>query len=166
MIQVYGTASFESAWYWVLTLVVWSLVCHTTLGVPYDMIRRGRNDPEVRARVDLRARLAAERIGGVYDDFGIPIAALTGFGLAALAVIGFLAGVEWAQALFVLILPLVMVSYSSLRLGLAVRRDGYRGAALNRMLSRRQFWHAVFAAVSVMCALAAGLALHPSILMP
>jgi len=164
VIQAYGTASFESAWYWVLTLVVWSMVCHTTLGVPYDMIRRGRRDPEVRARVDQRAHLAAERIGGIYDSLGTPIAAATGFALAALAVIGFVSRVEWAQALFVLGMPLVMVSYSSLRLGLAVRRDGYRGAALNRMLSRRQFWHSVFAAVSVVCALAASLALHPAML--
>ncbi len=67
MFEIFAAASFLSIWYWVLHVVVWTLACYRTLGVPHDMLLRARRLPEIAERVDLLARLAAARIGGIYD---------------------------------------------------------------------------------------------------
>src|SRR5690606_15777761 len=94
--QLYGTASLVSLWYWVLCILVWTHVCNRTLGVPHDMVRRAARAPEVCERVDLLALITAERIGGVFDRAGVPVAAAAGFALALLGFAGFGIGVEVA----------------------------------------------------------------------
>ena len=59
--QILLAPSFQSPWYWTLHVVVWTIVCLRTLGVPYDMLLRARRLPQVAARVDLLANLTAER---------------------------------------------------------------------------------------------------------
>ena len=162
MFQVFGTASFHSIWYWVLTITVWSLVCHRTLGVPHDMVLRARRAPDAAERVDLLARIAADRLGAIYDSAGTPIAAAGGFLLAALAALGFLSGIEIAQAVFLLLFPLAVVAYSTLRLALAVRRRGIRGADLRRSLRLRRLWHQVIAVLATLTAAVVG-ATHLSV---
>ena len=46
------------------------------------MVLRGARLPEVAARVDALAHIAADRVGGIHDRFGVPLAALIGFALA------------------------------------------------------------------------------------
>ena len=58
-----------------LHVVVWTLACYRTLGVPHDMLLRARRQPEVAARVDELAHLACARVGGIYDALGVPLAA-------------------------------------------------------------------------------------------
>ena len=53
---------------------------------------------------------------------GVPLAALAGFVLAGVFALGFLSGIETAQAAFAILLPLAVIVYSKLRLALAVRR--------------------------------------------
>jgi hypothetical protein len=72
LFQVFAAASFHSIWYWVLHVVVWTLACYRTLGVPHDMLLRARRLPEIAARVDLLAQLAAARVGGVHDLISAP----------------------------------------------------------------------------------------------
>ena len=81
--EIFAAASFVSVWYWVLHVVVWTLACYRTLGVPHDMLLRARRLPEIAGRVDLLAGLAAARIGGIHDRLGVPLAAGAGFLLAA-----------------------------------------------------------------------------------
>ena len=157
MIETLAAASFLSIWYWVLHAVVWTLACYRTLGVPLDMLHRARRAPETAARVDALAHLASARIGAVHDLLGVPIAALAGFTLATLFVIGFGLGLEAARAALLLLLPLAVIGYSKLRLALAVRRRGLDGAELVLALARRRVWHQ-FIAVLAMC-VAIGLAL-------
>ncbi len=161
-----SAASFLSAWYWVLHLVVWTLACYRTLGVPHDMLLRARRLPEVAGRVDLLAELAAERIGGVHDRLGVPLAAGTGFVLAALFWLGFATGIEGAQAAFLLLMPLAAIGYSKLRLALAVRARGLNGSRLVQALSRRRVWHQVIAMVAMLAATIASIALHMPVLPP
>ena len=130
MFQTFAAASFQSIWYWVLHVVVWTLACYRTLGVPHDMLLRARRVPEAAAKVDILARLSSERIGGIHDRYGVPIAAAAGFALAGLAALGFSTGIEAAQAGFALLMPFIVVSYSKLRLALAIRRRGIAGTEL------------------------------------
>lgn len=159
-----GTAGFLSIWYWIMTLAVWTSVCHRTLGVPNDMVLRARRLPEVADRVDDLARITSARIGGIYDAAGIPLAALAGFGLTALFVAGFVSGLEFAKAAFVLAFPLSIVGYSTLRLALAVRRKGQAGNDLRRSLVKRRIWHSLIAWTALAAAVSTALVEHaPSV---
>jgi hypothetical protein len=166
LIETLAAASFLSIWYWVLHAVVWTLACYRTLGVPLDMLHRARGAPEIAGRVDALAQLASARIGGVHDLLGAPIAALIGFILAVLAVIGFGLAVEAAQAAFVIVLPLAVIGYSKLRLALAVRRRGMAGAELVLALARRRVWHQFIAILAMCVAMGLALAAHVSRLPP
>ena len=137
MFQFFAAASFQSLWYWVLHVTVWTLACYRTLGVPHDMLIRARRRPDVAARVDQLAHLACERVGGIYDALGVPLAALAGFVLAAVFALGFLSGIETAQAAFAILLPLAVIVYSKLRLALAVRRKKMAGPDLLLALARQ-----------------------------
>jgi hypothetical protein len=128
LLRIIAFAGFDSLWYWVLHVVVWTLVCYRTLGVPLDMLLRARHEPGAAERVALLARLSAERIVGIHDLAGAPIAAAAGFLLAALAALGFLSGLEGAQAAFALLLPLAAVAYSKLRLALFGKKAAGRAS--------------------------------------
>jgi len=166
LFQFFAAASFQSLWYWVLHVVVWTLACYRTLGVPHDMLVRARRDPGTAQRVDVLARLSSERIGGIHDRLGVPLAALAGFLLAGVFALGFLSGIETAQAAFAIMLPLAMISYSKLKLALAVRRRGIAGPELVLALARRRVWHQMFAVTGMLAATALAMALHPRIPLP
>jgi hypothetical protein len=166
LFQFFAAASFQSLWYWVLHAVVWTLACYRTLGVPLDMLLRARREPGAAERVDVLARLASERIGGIYDRLGVPLAALAGFLLAVVFALGFLTGIETAQAAFAIMLPFAVITYSKLRLALAVRRRGMNGPELVLALARRRIWHQFFAVMAMLAAIGLSMALHPRIPMP
>lgn len=166
MFQTLAAASFQSPWYWVLHVVVWTLACYRTLGVPHDMLLRARRAPEVADRVDLLAHLTVARVTGIHDSMGALIAGGTGFVLATLVSLGFLAGLEPAQAAVALVLPLAIISYSKLRLALAIKRQGIHGPDLVLVLARRRVWHQIIAVVAMLGAAALALNLHPPIPMP
>jgi hypothetical protein len=166
LFQAVIAASFQSVWYWLLSLVLWTQVCHRILGVPHDMIRRACRQPGIDARVDQLAHIGAERVAGLHDRAGVPLAALAGFALAALFTVGFVYRVEVAQAAFMLAFPLAGVWLGTLRLALRLRRHGARGAALRRALLRRRLWNRVIAVVALLAAALVGLAHHPRLLLP
>jgi hypothetical protein len=154
-------ASFYSVWYWVLTVVVWTLACHRTLGVPYDMVLRAHRLPEVAEDVDRLAVIHAERVAGIYRRSGVMLAAVGGFALAVLATLGFGSWIEAAQAAFVLLLPLSAVAFATGRLALALRGSTLRGEALRRRLARRRFWNQVIAILAIFAAAVLALVHHP-----
>jgi hypothetical protein len=161
VVDAFGISSFQSIWYWALSVIAWTIVTHRTLGVPYDMLLRARRVTAVSERVDQLAHIHAGRIAGLYDSIGPGVALAGGFGLAVLYGIGFLEGVELAQAAFMLVFPLSAVAYSTLGLALAVRAHDFRGQALVRVLARRRFWHQVVAVVGMLGALGTAAARHP-----
>lgn len=156
--------SFFSIWYWALTVLVWTLVCQRTLGVPHDMVLRASRLPDVAERVDQLARIGAERQTGIAEAIGAPLAAAAGFGLAALAVIGFWNGVEPAKAVFLLAFPLALVWAGGIRLARQVRRAGLRGEPLRARLTRRRALNQLIAIAAILAAAATALQ-HPPRLM-
>jgi hypothetical protein len=166
VVQSFAAAGFQSVWYWVLHVVVWTLACYRTLGVPHDMLLRAPRSPEIATRVDTLAHLSADRIGGIHDSAGTPVAAATGFLLATLAALGFLSGLEVAQAAFLLLLPLTVIAYSKLRLALVLRRRRIVGPRLVAILARRRLWHQVIAVAAMLAAVVIAWTLRPPILKP
>lgn len=160
VLSVFSFASFFSVWYWVLTVVVWSLVCQRTLGAPHDMVIRAARLPEVAARVDFLARIGAERVAGIGETLGPAGAAAAGFALAGLATLAYAYRVEAAEATFLLVFPLAIVWVGLLRLARQVRAKGLAGEALRRRLARRRMINQAIAMVAMISAAVAALG-HP-----
>lgn len=160
MSSVFSFVSFFSVWYWVLSVVVWTLVCQRTLGVPHDMALRAARLPEVAARVDLLARIGAERTAGIGEAIGAAGAAAAGFALAGLATLAYLYRVEAAEAAFLLVFPLAIVWAGLLRLARQVRAKGLAGEALLLRLSRRRMINQAIAMAAMFSAAVAALG-HP-----
>ena len=75
--ETFAAASFQSIWYWVLHVVVWTLACYRTLGVPLDMLHRARTragDRRPRRRAGAARRGAASAASTTSS--ASPIAAL------------------------------------------------------------------------------------------
>lgn len=161
MFQILNTTSFFSVWYWALTVLVWTLACNRTLGVPYDMILRAERLPSVAADVDRLAGIAVARAAGLARGTGTAAAAGGGFALAVLGTLGFGLGIELAQAAFMLVAPLAMVGAATLRLALALARSGVQGAELRRRLARRRAWNQAIAVLAIFAAAFVALAHHP-----
>jgi len=163
--QIFGTASLDSPWYWALCILVWAHVCNRTLGVPHDMVLRAGRLPEVADRVDALAMIHAERIGAIHDRAGVLAAAAVGFAVAAVGVIGFVGDIEIAKAVFLLIFPLAVVGYSTLRLALGVRTRQSSGMMLRRSLRRRRIWHTAVAIAALMITASLAVMEHPSLVL-
>ncbi len=162
MTRILLAPSFDSIWYWVVHVVIWTLACYRTLGVPHDMILRARRLPEIGARVDLLAGIAAERVAGLGDLLGTAIAAISGFGLAALFALGFLSDLEAAQASFLVLAPFAAISFSKLRLAYWIRAEHLTGPRLVLALSWRRVWHQAIAILAMLAAATVGITLHAS----
>ncbi|MEM6467453.1 MAG: hypothetical protein AAF679_13265, partial [Pseudomonadota bacterium] len=66
--------------------------------------------------------------------------ALAGFIVGAIGTIGFWANVEFARALFVLILPHGIAALFSVRAAFWIERENVRGKPLRRAIRRQRFW--------------------------
>lgn len=115
-----GSRSYGSAWFWLLLLILWSQMGRSTLGVPVDLVRetwRGRGDPGhpgAEILLDwLSLMLPRWRLAPGEGAF---LAGLGTFVLTSLFLLGFAYGLEMAQALFFLLVPLAVRAVTSLRL--------------------------------------------------
>jgi len=145
--------SFSSIWYWIITSIAWSLTCHVTMGVPYDMLTRaGRSGGQVAQDVDVLAQVHARRLAGFFEGSTtrIVFVMVITFLLAVLGTFGFYYAYELAAAMFMLIGPLILVQALSLRLSFRVRDLGLQGEELRAALLKRRFWNQVIGLVSIM----------------
>ena len=109
--EVIDLRSFSNLWYWIVLAILWSSFTHWVLGIPYHLVQRARGGDADSAR-DLRllARINSRRVLEVADMSGPLVVALGAFVISALAVLGWGYRIEFAQALVLLILPLVLVA--------------------------------------------------------
>ncbi|MFA5581784.1 MAG: component of SufBCD complex [Paracoccaceae bacterium] len=138
--EVIDMRSFSNLWYWLMLAVAWSMASHFVLGVPFDMIIRARRhggaaeaDLHELVRINCARLLYYARHGGVW---------IVGFGMAfltMLALLGFVYGIEFAQALFLLIFPLSFVSVLSMAAAEQIATTGLAGEALYRKLRQHRF---------------------------
>ncbi|MCB1388144.1 MAG: component of SufBCD complex [Rhodobacteraceae bacterium] len=129
--------SFSNLWFWLVLAVAWSNVTHFVMGVPFDLVQRARrrggavmDDLNMLAQIQARRRMAILRTSGPW---------LVGFWMAVLtmlATLGFVHGHELAQALFLLLAPLTLGAWLSLRLSARVETQDLRDEALVKAI----FW--------------------------
>jgi hypothetical protein len=129
--------SFSSLWYWLALSVVWSTSSHWVMGVPYDLIRRARRDEQAQRDVEDALRVNVHRILFYVRGSGLLSVAGTAFVLSALVVLAVM-GIEFAQALLCILLPMIPVMALRIRLALQFERGDHGSADLDRVLSRHR----------------------------
>ncbi len=142
--------SFSNLWYWIALAVLWSSTSHFVLGVPFDMAVRAQRhggeaerDFEDMVRLSVNRILYIARVGGVWLSIFVP------FVLAGLATLGFWYDIEFAQAVFLLGAPLVIVGVITVSAARRIERDRPTGKALRRLLVRTRFWVQLVGMVSI-----------------
>ncbi len=129
--------SFSNLWYWLAVAVVWSSASHFVVGVPYDMVLRARRRGG-QAEQDLEdlARIHANRIVSAEERAGAWIIGVIAFWLTVLGLLGFQHGVEFAQAVFLIVAPLTPVGYLTLRAARTIAGQALVGEELRRQIAR------------------------------
>lgn len=109
--EVIDLRSFSNLWYWIVLAVMWSSLSHWVLGIPYHIVQRARRG-HVESQRDLLllVEVNARRILEFAALSGTLLVAASGFALSALMVLGWAYGVEFAQAIVLLLLPLLAVT--------------------------------------------------------
>lgn len=131
--------SFHSLWYWILVGWVWFGATNVVLGVPQDLIRRAmREDGTAMADVEAIAGINAARVVDFIDAGGLWLLALGSFVLTSLVLLAFLYGVELAQALAMIVLPMTVVLELRARLARRIVGGRPQGEALIRQIVRHR----------------------------
>ncbi|MHA6324158.1 component of SufBCD complex [Roseivivax sp. CAU 1753] len=137
--EVIDMRSFSNLWFWIALAVMWSSASHWVLGVPFDMVARAAKRGG-QAEIDLEdlVRINANRILYIAAEAGLWLTGLGAFMLSMLCLSGFVFGVELAQALFLLGLPMSLVGLLSMRTSRIIRENALEGADLRRKLTRHR----------------------------
>lgn len=137
--ELIDSRSFSNIWFWIVVATLWSSVSHWVLGVPYDMISRGRrHGGQTQADVEALVAIGTRRLLYISRVAGLLLVALTAFILTVLACLGFVYGVEIAQAFFLLGFPMVFVGLLTLRTARRFEALQPEGEALHRLLFRHR----------------------------
>jgi hypothetical protein len=133
--------SFSNLWYWLVLAAVWSTTSYYPLGIPYEMVQKARfkggaYEMHVRNLLSVqsfRAQMALDRNGPL-------LAGAVAFLLGVLIAAGFILGVEFAQAVALIAIPISLVMALRLRLAQAMAEQPQDFAEIYRRLS----WHRRF----------------------
>lgn len=142
--------SFSNLWYWIALAVLWSTTSHWVLGVPFDMVGRARRSggetaEDLHALVGINARrlLFIARVSGLW------LIGFTAFFFTMLMVLGFVYWVEFAQAVFLLLAPMVIVGALSLSTAQEITLQDLEGEELYRRLGRHRMTVQAIGMVSI-----------------
>lgn len=131
--------SFSNLWYWIGLAVLWSTTSHWVMGVPFDMITRARrNGGQAGQDLNAIARINADRLLYISRNAGLWILAFTSFLLTTLGLLAFWQKVEFAQAVFLMLGPMVLVGWLSLRLAYRIEQQSLTDDLLVRALIRHR----------------------------
>ena len=119
--------SFSTVWYWLLLLGLWSMTGRSVLGVPTEVVFRARatlrggdvDSPLILNLLDwLSLVLPRWRLGRTEGTVFLGLAA---FGLSSLGLLGFLYGLEMAQALTLMFAPFLLLFWMRILLARRLR---------------------------------------------
>ena len=136
-LEVIDLRSFSNLWFWIALAVLWSTAAHWVIGVPFDMVRRAAaGHPQSLSDMHALANIQARRLCFIADATGLIGTGGSFFLVTMLALLGFLYDIEFAQAVLLLFLPMIVVGWLSLR---AARRvDGLDPVELGNLLARHR----------------------------
>jgi hypothetical protein len=137
--EVIDMRSFSNLWFWIVLAVLWSSTSYWVLGVPYDMIQQARREGgSVQQDMEDLVRINTTRLLAMVDRSGVVGVALLCFWGSGLALMAFYYDVEFAQALFLLMAPMSLVVWQSIRASQRLAAGGMDPEALHRALLRHR----------------------------
>ncbi|XDA96692.1 component of SufBCD complex [Sulfitobacter sp. LCG007] len=141
LFELIDMRSFSNLWFWIALAVFWSSASYWILGVPFDLVQRARQKGG-QAEVDLEdmVRVCTNRIFYIVEVSGLWIMGFSCFFGTLLAITGFYYGFEFAQAVFLLFLPMCLISLLSMRTARRIRIEEARGDLLLRRLMRHRLF--------------------------
>ena len=140
VLEVIDLRSFSNLWYWIALAVMWSSASHWVLGVPHDMVTRARRKGGQAAEdLDALIRINTARMLDIARTAGLVLVAVTAFLLTLLLVLSVAYSVEFAQAVLLLLAPMTLVFFLSLRTAARIEAAGESGPALWRRLTVHRF---------------------------
>ncbi len=150
VVALIDTRSFSNLWFWIVLAVFWSSASHWVLGVPWDLVLRSKRVSGL-AENDFRVilRINVNRIINFADIFEYWMLSIGCFILTALAVLGFGYSVEFAQAVFLLVLPMSIVGAASIITARRIQNDEKNVKATQRHLSRLRFFVQILGIVAI-----------------
>ncbi len=148
--EVIDMRSFSNLWFWIALAVVWSSASHWVLGVPFDMVGRARRHGG-QAQIDLEdmVRINVSRFLYIGRVSGLILLTFVSFLLTGLAILAFWYDVEFAQAVFLILLPMTFVGLLSLNTASLIEAERPTGEALHKRLVRHRFWTQVIGMISI-----------------
>lgn len=143
--------SFSNLWFWIALAVTWSSASHWVLGVPWDMAIRARKSQSVQAMTDFEdmVRININRLLYVARESGLLMAGLVAFVMTVLLLLGFVYDNEFAQALFLLGFPLLLVGGLSVWAAQRIAAQDLTGVALIKRLQTHRLVIQVIGMVSI-----------------
>jgi hypothetical protein len=143
--------SFSNLWFWIALAVLWSSASHWVLGVPWDMVLRARKEQEGEAVEDLgtMVRINVNRILFIAQQSGLLLTGFVTFALTVMLISGFFFGHEFAQALFLLLLPTSLVGLLSINTARRIDAEEPRGEALFKRLYKHRLYTQIIGMVSI-----------------
>ncbi|MFT4782573.1 MAG: hypothetical protein ACI9IV_000301 [Paracoccaceae bacterium] len=140
--------SFSNLWFWIALAVIWSTSSHWILGVPFDLVVRARkHGGGVQDDLNDMVRVNVNRILFIARTSGLWLLALGSFVLTAAALLGFVYGVEFAQAFFLLGFPLSVVWGLSVRTAQQILEAD--GADLHARMVRHRIYVQIIGVFSI-----------------
>lgn len=147
--ELIDTRSFSNLWFWLALAAAWSIASHYVLGVPWDMVIRAARGGRAQADLELLVRLRVGRLVLLSEAAGLWLVAFGALVWSSFALLGFVYGAEFAQAVFLMGFPLSIVGLMSLAAAERIAQDRPGGAALRRRLARHRRGVQVIAVASI-----------------
>jgi len=150
LFELIDMRSFSNLWFWIALGVVWSTASYYVLGVPFDMIQRSRRQGD-QANADLEdmVRINVNRLLYIAHVTGLLAASFVCFALTTLAILAFYYKVEFAQALFLLALPLTGVGLLSVSTARLIQSEDATGERLYKRLMRHRLYTQIIGMIAI-----------------
>lgn len=137
--EIIDMRSFSNLWYWIGLAVAWSMASYWVMGVPYDMIQRAaRVEGQAQDDLETIVRVNCNRITSLSGRSGMSLVAVASTILSSLIILGFWYSVEFAQAVFLLMFPMMFVGLLSVRTAVMIQKRALNGSDLRRYLLRHR----------------------------
>jgi hypothetical protein len=137
--EVIDMRSFSNLWYWLVLATMWSSVSYWVLGVPFDLIQQARREGgQMQEDLQDLVRINTSRLIMLVDRSGAVGIALLCFWGTGLAILAFFYEVEFAQAVFLLLVPVSIVVWQSIRVSRQLVDTTIDAEALHRTLLRHR----------------------------
>ncbi len=150
LFEVLDTRSFSNMWYWIGLAILWSTASHFVLGVPFDLaLKAKRQGGERMQDLEDMVRINTGRLLNIAEVSGLMLTALAATVITLLGVTGFFYGVEFSQAVFLMLFPMSFVGVLNIRTAHNITTHAPKGEALISVLRRHRFLVQLIGMVSI-----------------